>query len=187
MISLFLKTKKFIPDEYHKTVQEIDFDHLYNMGFRLLLFDLDNTLAPYDMINANKEILDFLDNIKKKGFEIIIVSNNHKERLKLMFGEYQISYVIKAAKPFTKGYKKALKMASKSYKKEEIATIGDQLMTDVWSSKKMGYYSIVVNAIKRKTERWYTRFNRRIEAKMLKKIEKKYPDKYLELNLKEKR
>ena len=40
--------KIFEPDEYVKSVFEIDFEKLYENGFRGLMFDIDNTLVPQD-------------------------------------------------------------------------------------------------------------------------------------------
>ncbi len=48
MIHLLLKTKKFIPNEFHNSFFEIDFNELYSQGYRLILSDLDNTLISYD-------------------------------------------------------------------------------------------------------------------------------------------
>ena len=47
MIHLLLKTKKFIPNEFHAEFYDIDFKKLYNDGLRLILSDLDNTLISY--------------------------------------------------------------------------------------------------------------------------------------------
>ena len=51
-------------------------------------------------------------------------------------------------------------------------------MTDQFASKRFKVYTIMVINIDPKTEIWTTRFNRRIENKMLKRIQKKYPDEY---------
>ena len=40
--------KKFYPTEYVDSVYEIDFENLYERGFRGILFDIDNTLVPHD-------------------------------------------------------------------------------------------------------------------------------------------
>ena len=73
-----------------------------------------------------------------------------------------------------------MRIASRKYKKNEVVEIGDQLMTDQFASKRYGLYTIMVKNIDPKTEIWTTRFNRRIENKVLKRIKKKYPDLYEE-------
>ena len=39
----------FFPDEYLDSTYVIDFDRLYEQGYRGLLFDIDNTLVPRQM------------------------------------------------------------------------------------------------------------------------------------------
>ena len=56
-------------------------------------------------------------------------------------------------------------------------------MTDIFGANRFAAYSILVNPIKRKTEKWYTRINRRIEEKMLVKIKNKRSESYQQLGL----
>ena len=35
------------PDKYQKSTYEINFEQLYEQGFRGILFDIDNTLVPH--------------------------------------------------------------------------------------------------------------------------------------------
>ena len=37
----------FYPDEYLDSTYEIDFDLLYQKGYRGVIFDIDNTLVPH--------------------------------------------------------------------------------------------------------------------------------------------
>ena len=37
----------FFPDEYVDSTYVIDFDRLYQEGYRGLIFDIDNTLVPH--------------------------------------------------------------------------------------------------------------------------------------------
>jgi len=67
-----------------------------------------------------------------------------------------------------------------------VMVIGDQVMTDIYGAKRMGFHAILVDAINRETERWYTRINRWFERLTLKRIERKDPDYYHRLNLEKK-
>ncbi len=71
-------------------------------------------------------------------------------------------------------------MASKSYAKAEIMEIGDQVMTDVFASKRLGVLTVLVKAIDKKTEILPTKINRKLEEHFLKKIKRKYPKVYQE-------
>lgn len=183
MIHKLLKTYKFIPDEFHDTFFDIDFKELYQKGYRVILTDLDNTLITYEESKITDKILKKLDSLEKIGFELFIVSNNHQIRIDAFLEGTSYSGIGQARKPLTSGIKKALKLSEREYFLDEIVIIGDQLMTDVYGANRYGAYSVLVNPIKRKTEKWYTRFNRKIESKMLKEIETKYKEKYNELNL----
>jgi HAD superfamily phosphatase (TIGR01668 family) len=172
---------KFIPSLYINTVFEIDYKKLYENGIRLILTDLDNTLISYKENEADELLLSWIAERKREGFEVIIVSNNsNRERVSLFAKQLEIESVSVATKPLKRGFRKALKLASRKYDKTEIVAIGDQLMTDVFAANRMNYHSVLVKAIDRKTEKWTTRFNRKLELHVIKKIQKKYPKLYEE-------
>ena len=51
--------------------------------------------------------------------------------------------------------------------------IGDQLITDIWGAKRMGFFSILVDPIN--LNEWFgTRINRFLEKIIFKKLYKKY-------------
>lgn len=178
MIEYFFNPKHFIPDEYETTIYDIDFKKLYDAGKRLIISDIDNTLLSYKMTEPSEELIRWKDNLISMGFEIILCSNNHKKRVQSFANLMGLKCVWHATKPLKRGLRKAVRIASRKYKKEEIIEIGDQLMTDQFASKRFKVYTIMVKNIDPKTEIWTTRFNRRIENKMLKRIQKKYPDEY---------
>lgn len=177
----FVKDMKFVPSTYVNTVFDIDYNKLYERGIRLILTDLDNTLISYKENNADDKLLEWIKQRKNEGFEVIIVSNNsNKERVTSFAKELEINSVSVAMKPLKRGIKKALKLASRKYDYNEVVSIGDQLMTDVFSANRMKFNSVLVKAIDRKTEKWTTRFNRKLELHVIKKISKKYPELYEE-------
>lgn len=180
MIEYFVDIKKFIPDEYQTTIYDIDFKKLYDSGKRLIITDLDNTLISYKETSPSKELIEWKNKLIDMGFEIIICSNNHRSRVENFSNELGVKFVNSARKPLLKGLKKALKKASRKYNKNEVVEIGDQLMTDQFGSSRLKIYTIMVKNIDPKTEIWTTRFNRRLENKILRRIERKYPEIYKE-------
>ncbi len=182
MIEYFVNIKKFIPNEYETTIYDIDFKKLYDEGKRLIISDLDNTLISYREEIPTKELFMFKEMLEQIGFKLVICSNNHKKRVKKFADSFGVPYVASAKKPFKCGLRKAHKIAKKQfnydYKKSEIVEIGDQLLTDQYASKKYGLYTIMVKNIDPKSEIWTTRFNRKLENKILKRIEKKHKDLY---------
>ena len=181
MLECYFRLSKFIPTFCVKTVYDIDYIKLYERGKRIILTDLDNTLIPYDASSPDEKLKKLFEYIHSIGFEIIIVSNNHKKRVSSFASEIGCQYISFAMKPFTKGYKKALKRTKHKKEKEEVIAIGDQLLTDILAASKLKIDSILVNPIKHKGEKWYTRLNLRREKKILKRIKKQYPDRYKEI------
>ena len=59
-----------------------------------------------------------------------------------------------------------------NFKIDEVACIGDQLLTDILGANRMGFTSILVNRIA-KYETIFTRFNRFFEKFILKSLAKK--------------
>lgn len=186
MVCFLFKQSHFIPDHYRKSIFEIDYDSLRKNGTELLLFDLDNTIIPYDESEPNANIVALFEKIKQMGFSIVVISNNHEPRVKHFSDLVNCPYVHHARKPFSNGFRRALRRANVT-KPQTVCVIGDQLMTDCWGAKRLGYQVVLVDALKRDTEKWFTRFNRRIEKAILHRIEKKQPEVFQKLGLAEKR
>ena len=70
------------------------------------------------------------------------------------------------------GYKKIFKKFP-GYLPCNFVAIGDQIVTDVWGASRNGVKSILVKPIRLDNEKWYTRFNRKIERLIIEKIIKK--------------
>lgn len=184
MLEYFFNPLKFIPNEYETTIFDIDYKKLYDAGKRLIICDLDNTLISYKVESPTADLFEWKKMLNEMGYNIVICSNNHKKRVKKFSNEFGVPFIASAKKPFKRGLKKALKLVnkhySKNYTKEDVIEIGDQLLTDQYASKRFGVYTIMVRNIDPKTEIWTTRFNRRLENKILRRIEKKYPELYKE-------
>lgn len=165
---------KYIPTSLAKSVYEIDFVTLYDKGKRVILFDLDNTLATYDDITPTAKQLELNQKLKQIGYQIYIISNNHDKRVKLFTQEFVVDgYLVHARKPFTK--KLAAYIDQNKLLKATIILIGDQLVTDIACANKLGLDSILVKSISRSTEKWYTKINRSREKAIIKKITKENP------------
>ena len=180
-----INNKKFFPNEYVKSIYDIDFLSYFQKGIRVILTDLDNTLASYKERTPSQKLMDKVKGLKEMGFEIVIVSNNSsKKRVSYFSKILDVKYTYFSLKPLKFGYKRALKKTLLKYEKSEVLTIGDQLLTDILSSNRMKITSILVKAVDRKTEVFSTSINRRIERHILKVLKKKEPEQYA-LKLKE--
>lgn len=148
------------PDIYKRSIYEIDYQKLKKAGIKCILFDLDNTLAPHDMDLPDKKILDFFLCLEDMGFKTIILSNASKKRVAPFKEKCNIDSAYHSRKPFKRKYMKILKMYP--YKDNQIACVGDQLLTDILGANRVGFTSILVNPISKK-EPFPTKINRRIE------------------------
>jgi hypothetical protein len=186
MIELLFKKKYFYPDDYKKTVFDIDFKILKTKNIKNIFIDLDNTLIPYDLTKPDKKTFELFDKLHDLDFEVFIISNNRKDRVKQFANMVRSRYVYSAQKPFKSGFRRALKKIGNPDPKS-VCLIGDQFMTDVLGGKRMGFYVIVVDAIKRDNEKWYTKYNRKIEKKLLERLRRNDIEFYERLKLHEKR
>ena len=163
---------KYIPTYLAQTVYDIDFVTLYEQGKRVILFDLDNTLASYEEAIPTEKQLELNKYLRKLGYKIYIVSNNREPRTKLYTTTFVVdNYLVLARKPFTRRITKFLK--KENINKNGMIMIGDQLLTDICCANKLGVDCYLVHSISRKTEKWYTKINRKREKIVLRKIEKK--------------
>ena len=119
------------------------------MRYRILLFDVDNTLVPHGA-PADKRSIELFDHLRSLGFSTCILSNNKEPRVAPFAKEVNSPYLFKGGKPSRKGYRKAMQVMKTG--QDNTLFIGDQLFTDVWGARRTGLYSILVKPINPKEE-----------------------------------
>lgn len=139
----------FFPDRYVASTYVIDFEKLYEAGYRGLIFDIDNTLVPHGA-PADERAVKLFRKLKQLGYRCCLISNNQEPRVKMFNKDIQVDYVYDAHKPSTKNYKKAMEIMGTDT--ENTLFIGDQLFTDVWGAKRTGISNILVKPIHPKEE-----------------------------------
>ena len=137
--------KVFYPYEYVDSVFAIDYNELYNIGYRGIIFDIDNTLVHHGD-DSTKEIEDLFIRIQNIGFKTLLLSNNNEERVKRFLKNIDSLYICDAEKPQIDNYLKAVEMMN--IKKEEALCIGDQIFTDILGANKSGIANILVRFIR---------------------------------------
>jgi HAD superfamily phosphatase (TIGR01668 family) len=134
--------RKPIPREHFKSLDEIPYDRLKLWGFEVIIFDYDNTLAPF-LHQIQNEVLSLLKNLIKMGFKIVVVTNASYERTKKLRSELpEIKVFAKAKKPGLKVLKSALKTVNTPPSK--VVFVGDLFFTDIIAGNRMGMYTIMV-------------------------------------------
>lgn len=138
MVNMF---KIFYPDDYKASTYIIDFEDLYHMGYRGLIFDIDNTLVPHGA-PADVRSMALFERLRDLGFQTCLISNNQEPRVKPFAEEVKSQYIYNAHKPSKKNYIKAMGLMKTD--KDTTVFIGDQLFTDVWGAKRTGIKNILV-------------------------------------------
>lgn len=142
--------KKFYPDERVDSVYDFDFHTLLKKRYRLLIFDIDNTLVRHGA-PADKKAVTFFDKLKKLGFATCLISNNSRARVEpFALAVGADFYIFKAGKPKAEPYLKAIRQAGVEV--GETAFFGDQLFTDVYGAKRLGIRNYAVKPIHKKEE-----------------------------------
>jgi len=159
----------FVPDVYQKSIFDINYKKLKKKGIKCLLFDLDNTIAPYTVTVPDNKIKDLFAELED-DFKVIIMSNSGKDRLRPFKEKLNVDVAVRSRKPLKKKYKKI--MALYNFKDNEIACIGDQIMTDIFGGNRMGFTTVLVNPIG-PIEPITTKFNRIFERMILKSFSDK--------------
>lgn len=167
--------KNCIPDFYFQSIFEIPYQTLKEQGISTLFFDLDNTIIGYDEDLLSEAQIDFIKDLSK-SFKIVILSNSGYKRVSKALSNTEFNYVHHAVKPFKFGFNKALKITKSN--KDEVLVIGDQMVTDILGAHRTHIKAALIKSVKRKSDRRITKFNRKIETYILKKIKKKYPKLY---------
>ena len=134
--------KKLYPCAYAEDVFSIDYQALYNHGYRGILFDVDNTLVHHnEPITPEAEAL--FAKLAALGLQAALVSNNGQERCQRFAESIHIPFVANADKPQPKGYLQAI--AALGLEKEQVLAIGDQMFTDIQGANRAQIHSILVH------------------------------------------
>lgn len=154
---------RFQPTIYQKSIYNINYNKLKKKGIKVLIFDLDNTLALIDEAKCPEKSCRLIKKLQE-DFKIYIISNNTNNRIAPYVEKLQVEGIPNAKKPFTKGLKKVLKAG---YQKREMIMIGDQLVTDILSGNSFGIMTAWVDPLGKKDLK-ITYFNRFLERQILK-------------------
>ena len=133
------------PDYYFESIFHIPYERLYELGFRGLVYDIDNTLASYEDKQAPLKITGLVKELQKTGFQVGLLSNNNARRVGMFNEAMGLPSASMSGKPFTKALMRL--MREMGVKHKECAIIGDQILADVWCGKRAGISTILVKPL----------------------------------------
>lgn len=114
-------------------------------GIRLLMLDFDNTIVPYTTDIPTEPMVNWLEKMKSSEIQLCVVSNSHKDRVKVFCEAYKIPCITHAAKPGTRGIRECLERYG--VPASQAAIVGDQIYTDTLGGNLSGVMPILVHAI----------------------------------------
>jgi len=133
-----------IPDRLFGSYTDVTPALLRSLDIRLLLCDLDYTLAPRSVPSPDGTLRQWLADCKAEGITVKILSNNRStRRVETFCRELGISYVGHAGKPGVRGYREAMG----DVRAVHTAMLGDKLLTDVLGAKRSGVLALMVEPL----------------------------------------
>jgi HAD superfamily phosphatase (TIGR01668 family) len=137
----FPLARPFCPILIQERIEDVSLEWLWAQGKRLILLDLDNTLTTWRSEEFDPPVLDWIEQAKKQGFQLALLSNSIKgHRSKRVAERFEIGVFRGVWKPSQSTYKKAL--AHFRRKPGEAVMLGDQLITDVLGANRTGIEAI---------------------------------------------
>ncbi len=135
----------FKPDIQLNNIYELRAELLSALSVRVLIADLDNTLAMYENETPDDAIVGWAKKLDESGISLAVVSNNKMERVEKYCKPLGVDYYWRSGKPSRKTIKKA--MAKLGGTRETTALVGDKLITDIIGAKRCGILAIKVKPL----------------------------------------
>lgn len=161
--------KILFPSQYLGSIFELKIEELLAQGIKGIIFDIDNTLVPYDEPEPTPAIIELFERIRASGIQITLVSNNTEDRVLRFNEKIKVFALHKSRKPLPKSFNKALKLMN--CKPHEAVIVGDQIFTDVLGGNVAKIPAILVVPVSDKDER-ITKIKRGLEKKVIRYYER---------------
>lgn len=136
---------KLIADGVYKTAYDLSPEKLRQAGIRLIMSDLDNTLARYLERTPSPEILDWKKRLDEQGISLLIITNNRTKKVDQYCAALGVPFIKKAGKPEPGSLLRVLEQMG--VEKHEALMLGDQIFTDVLAASRAGISALLVRPI----------------------------------------
>jgi len=137
---------KLVADGAFASVLEVTAEKLRGKGIKLVLADLDNTLAPYNAEAPTPEVLRWHEGLRAAGITLYVVSNNRKESGRRYLETLGAPYVQDAHKPRAAALLRAMEETGAG--RDETVLLGDQTFTDVLAAGNAGIPALLIRPVK---------------------------------------
>ncbi len=162
--------KLFLPDIAIDSYAQLDLVALKKRGIRLLLCDIDNTLACHTDTHCRPEAMKFLRTVQDQGLEVVLFTNNTKKHAyRVLNGGPPMTIHWLCCKPLPFSF--WFEMMRHALKPSQVAVMGDQLFTDILGGHLAGAYTILSSPLY-EDEPKDTQFMRHLEKPVFARLEK---------------
>ena len=136
-----------IPRGVYPSVTDISPKALEEKGIKLVLADLDNTLAPYKVTQPPGPVVAWKQALEARGIRLFLLSNSRRPGRARRFAEQLgVPYQGHSGKPKKAGYLRA--MERMGVRPEETVMVGDQIFTDTLGANNAGVTPLLVQPIR---------------------------------------
>ena len=151
----------FKPTFWLKNVLAIDEEFLKKNRVRALVLDMDNTLSMHGNPAAEDGVMEWLDEMRRLGIKMRVVSNNTKKRVAPLAAKLGLEFTANGAKPLAFGVLRAVR--AMHVPRSETLVVGDQIFTDVMAGNFAGIRTVLVEPFHLE-KTWTFRLKRRVES-----------------------
>ena len=138
-----------VPDLVLPSFEDLTVSLLREKKMLHVISDIDNTLSPYEEDVPPERVLRWAEEMKSNGIVLSIVSNNGRSRVERYAAPLGVFALSDAKKPSRKPLLRAMEAAG--IPPEYTCVLGDQLLTDIFSGKLCGAWSVFVPPIRDRT------------------------------------
>ena len=157
----------FKPKMYYQDIFHIDYALLKEKGIKMLIFDIDNTTVKVKEKLPSFEVKKLINKLKN-DFIVALASNNKSARVKEIGKYLNVLAFYSVLKP-SKKLKKLMLLKECHVQMEEVAIIGDQIVTDIFMGNRLHMLTVLVDPIENQDLK-ITYFNRFLEKIIMRRI-----------------
>lgn len=170
----FLQRKYLVPQRMMNSFLDLDIEDLKKRGKKLVIADLDNTIAVPSALEVSAGVREKVQRVKDAGISFAILSNHagnihddHASRYKAFTNSLGVDIIpIKYKKPDKRAY--LIYLERYHVKACDAVCIGDRILTDIVGANILGIESILVQPLDPAKDPWFVKLSRKLERILLK-------------------